>query len=60
MTSNRTPIVIAAIGLIIEIVVIYLLSSKQISETVATPLMITGMLMAFVPLFVVARRSRRR
>ena len=60
MTSNRTPIVIAAIGLILEVVTIYLLSSKQISETVATPLMITGMLMAFVPLFVVARRSRRR
>jgi hypothetical protein len=60
MTSNRTPIVIAAIGLIIEIVVIYLMWTKQISEIVAAPLMITGMLMAFVPLFVVARRSRRR
>ncbi|HEX6086022.1 MAG TPA: hypothetical protein VF266_15925 [Thermoanaerobaculia bacterium] len=60
MTGNRTPIVIAVIGLIVEVVTIYLLSSKQIEESVATPLLITGMLMAFVPLFVVARRSRRR
>ena len=60
MTGNRTPIVIAAIGLVIEAVTIYLLSAKQISESVATPLIITGMLMAFVPLFVVARRSRKR
>ena len=60
MTGNRIPVVIAVIGLILEVTTIYLLSTKQISESVATPLMITGMLMAFVPLFVVARRSRRR
>lgn len=61
MTSgNRTPLVIAAIGITIEVVTIFLLSSKQIATSVATPLMITGMLMAFVPLFVVARRSRRQ
>jgi hypothetical protein len=59
-TSNRTPIVIAVIGLVIEVVVIALLSSKRIAAPTATPLLITGMLMAFVPLFVVARRSRRR
>lgn len=60
MTGNRTPIAIAVAGIVVEVVVIYLLSTKQLSESVATPLMITGMLMAFVPLFVVARRSRRR
>ena len=59
-TSNRTPITIAVIGLILEVVTIFLLASKRLSETAATPLIITGMLMAFVPLFVVARRSRRR
>ena len=59
-TSNRTPITIAVIGLIIEAVTIFLMARKSVSATVATPLIITGMLMAFVPLFVVARRSRRR
>ncbi|HVE72295.1 MAG TPA: hypothetical protein VNI54_13080 [Thermoanaerobaculia bacterium] len=59
-TSNRTPIVIAVIGLAIEAVVLVLLSTKRIHMTVATPLIIMGMLMAFVPLFVVARRSRKR
>ena len=59
-TGNRTPLTIAVIGLLIEAVTIYLLATKQLSETVATPLIITGMLMAFVPLFVVARRSRKR
>ena len=60
MTGNRIPIAIAVAGLIVEVVTIYLLSQKQITESVATPLLITGMLMAFVPLFLVARRSRRR
>jgi hypothetical protein len=59
-SSNRTPLVIAAIGIAIEVVTLLLLSSKRIPTSVGTPLIITGMLMAFVPLFVVARRSRRR
>ena len=58
--GTRTPIVIAVIGLAIEAVVLVLLSTKRIHMTVATPLIITGMLMAFVPLFVAARRGRRR
>ena len=59
-SSNRTPLVIAALGITIEVVTIFLLSSKRIPTSVGMPLMITGMLMAFVPLFVVARRSRRQ
>ncbi|HUR83007.1 MAG TPA: hypothetical protein VM733_19770 [Thermoanaerobaculia bacterium] len=59
-SSNRIPLAIAAIGLCIEAIVLVLLSTKRIPQTYATPLIITGMLMAFVPLFVVARRSRRR
>ena len=58
-TNNRTPIVIAVIGLVIEAVVLFLLSSKRIHMTAATPLIIMGMLMAFVPMFIVARRSRK-
>jgi hypothetical protein len=60
MSGNRTPIAIAVIGILVEAVTLYLLATKQIAESVATPLIVTGMLMAFVPLFVVARRSRRR
>jgi hypothetical protein len=59
-TSKRTPIVIAVIGLAMEAVVLFLMSTKRIDTTVATPLIITGMLMAFVPLFVAARRARKR
>lgn len=59
-SSNRIPIAIAVFGLAIEAVVLVLLSTKRIPANYATPLIITGMLMAFVPLFVVARRSRRK
>jgi hypothetical protein len=59
-SSNRTPIAIAVVGIIIEVVTLFLLSTKRIAESTATPLIISGMLMAFVPLFVLARRSRRR
>ena len=59
-SGNRTPTVIAILGIVLEAVVLYLLAAKQISQQYATPLIITGMLMAFVPLFVVARRSRKR
>ena len=59
-SGNRTPIVIAAVGIAIEIVTLLLLSTKRIPETFATPLIALGMLMAFIPLFVLARRARRR
>ena len=58
--NNRTPVLIAVLGIAIEVVAIVLLATKQIAASVATPVIITGMVMAFVPLFVVARRSKRR
>ena len=58
--NKRLAIGIAVIGILIELTAIMLLASKRISMPIATPLIITGMFMAFVPVFVVARRSRRR
>ena len=58
--DNRLPIAIALVGIVIELVTVYLLASKRLDFTYGQPLIIVGMLMAFVPLFVVARRARRR
>jgi hypothetical protein len=58
--SKRLVIGIAVVGILLELTAILLLASKRITMPVATPLIITGMFMAFVPIFVVARRSRRR
>ena len=56
---NAVPIAIGVIGIVIEIVAVTLLSSKRLSTTIGTPLILAGMLMAFVPIFVLARRARR-
>lgn len=58
--SNRTPIALAVFGIVVELVAILLLGSKRISMTVATPLIIAGMFLAFVPIFVAARRVKRK
>ena len=58
--GNRTPIIIAVAGIAIELITLVLLSSKRLPETFATPLIGLGMLMAFIPLFVLARRARHR
>lgn len=57
--GKRTAIGIALAGLAIEVTTLLLLRGGRVSASIATPLMITGMLMAFVPLFVLARRARR-
>lgn len=60
MQSKRSAIVIGACGIAIEVIAVLLLAQKKIPSTFGTPLVITGMLMAFVPLFVLARSKRRR
>lgn len=57
--SKRIAIVIGILGIALEAITIFLLSSKRISTRVGTPLVITGMLVAFVPLFLLARRHKR-
>ncbi|HYH09176.1 MAG TPA: hypothetical protein VEK11_19160 [Thermoanaerobaculia bacterium] len=58
---NKSLIIgIALAGIALELTAIVLLASKRITMPVATPLIITGMFLAFVPVFVVARRARRK
>lgn len=58
--SNKIPIAIAIVGILIELVAIVLLASKRVSVPVGMPLVMAGMLMAFVPVFVLARRAKHR
>jgi uncharacterized membrane-anchored protein len=57
--ANRMLYVVALLGIMLEAVAIYLLSAKRIETSVAIPLVIAGMFIAFVPIFAVARRARR-
>jgi hypothetical protein len=57
--SKRTAIILGVCGIAIEVVTVLLLAQKKIPTTFGTPLVITGMLMAFVPLFVLARMRKR-
>ena len=59
-SNNKLVLAIAVLGILMEGTAIALLASKRIAMPVATPLIIVGMFMAFVPLFVLARRARRR
>lgn len=58
--GKRIALTIAAIGITLEVVTIFLLASERISSAVGMPLVMTGMFLAFVPVFVLARRQRRR
>jgi uncharacterized membrane protein len=58
--NRKFVIVMAVLGIAVEIAVLYLLSQKRITSGVAMPLIIAGMFLGFVPMFVVARRARRR
>ena len=58
--ENRMPIAIGVIGILIELTAVFLMASKRLAPAYATPLIIVGMFMAFVPIFVMARRARRR
>lgn len=58
--NNRIPIIIAVIGIVLEGIAIWLMASKRIPVSTATPLILAGMFMAFVPIFVAARRAKRR
>ena len=57
--KRRLQIALAVAGIIIEGIAIALLASKQISPTFATPIILAGMFMAFVPMFAVARARRK-
>jgi hypothetical protein len=58
--GNTLPIIIGVCGILVEGVAVALLASKRISTTFGTPLIVAGMLLAFVPLFILARRARQK
>ncbi|HEX8616516.1 MAG TPA: hypothetical protein VF911_02915 [Thermoanaerobaculia bacterium] len=57
--SKVFAIAVALVGIAIELIAIVLLARKSIGSAVAVPMIITGMFLAFVPVFFVARRFRR-
>jgi uncharacterized membrane protein len=58
--NRKLAIVVAILGITLELVAIYLLAQKRIATGVAIPMIVAGMFLGFVPIFVVARRARRR
>ncbi|HYK03673.1 MAG TPA: hypothetical protein VE974_18085 [Thermoanaerobaculia bacterium] len=58
--NRKLAIIIAILGITLEIVAIYLLAWKRITTGIAIPMIVAGMFLGFVPIFVVARRARRR
>jgi hypothetical protein len=58
--TKRFTVALAVAGIAVEVTAIMLLASDRIGTTVAVPLIIAGMFLAFAPMFLVARRARRR
>ena len=57
--SRRLYVALAVAGIAVEAIALWLLAGKHITNPVAVPLIISGMFLAFVPIFVVARSARR-
>ena len=61
MESNRArklTIIVALIGIVLELVAIALLAGQRITYPTALPMIVVGMFLAFVPIFVLTRRRR--
>ena len=58
--TKRLAMYIGGFGILLEAVTVFLLASKRIDPKIGTPLVIAGMFIAFVPLFVLARRQKKR
>jgi hypothetical protein len=57
--SKVFAIAVSLVGIGIELIAIFLLARKSITTAVAMPMIVVGMFLAFVPVFVVARRFKR-
>ena len=58
--NNRALFAIAALGIAIELVAIVLLATERVTTPIAMAMIPVGMFMAFVPIFAISRRARRR
>ncbi len=59
---NRTrkfAVIIGVVGIVIEVIAVFLLAQKRIPSSIGTPLVVAGMFLAFVPIFVMARRHKK-
>lgn len=57
--GKKSAVIMAVIGIFIELVAIVLIAADRITVAAGTPLIVVGMFLAFVPIFVAARRARR-
>ena len=60
MQGKRTALILGVIGIAVEVIAVVMLAQKRIPTTYGIPLIIAGMLLAFVPLFLLTRTKRRR
>jgi pilus assembly protein TadC len=61
MTRTRwVSIAIAGIGLAVEAYAIYMMSAGRMESRTALTLIVVGMVVAFLPMFLLSRRHRRR
>ena len=60
MARKRFTVALAIAGIAMEVLALMLLSSGRIGNGIAVPLIVAGMFLAFAPIFLVARRARRR
>lgn len=58
--TKRTAMILGIAGIAIEAITVFLLAQKRLPENVATPVLVGGMLLAFIPMFVLARHAKRK
>ncbi len=58
-SNKKLFIIIAVVGILLELVVIILLASERITVAVAMPLLIIGMFVAFAPIVMGSIKSKR-
>ena len=57
--NKRLFVIIAVVGILLELIVIFLMASERITVTTAMPLLIIGMFVAFAPIFMSSIKSKR-
>jgi len=58
--TKSLAIRLAIFGILLELAGIFLITTKRLTSSQGTPILVIGMLLAFVPIFVIARKNRRR
>ncbi len=57
--GKRLFIIMAVVGILLELIVISLLASERVSVAVAMPLLVVGILVAFAPIVMSSMKSKR-